>query len=102
MLRVVGNDASDYLQYSTTSANATYHLLAAIEIFQLFSLMKKLANGLDGKNGMADVLDEAKWGLDWLLKMHPKMIGCSINSAMTVITWECEYQKKTQTIMAKD
>src|SRR6185369_14012698 len=21
---------------------------------------------------MADVLDEAKWGLDWVLKMHPK------------------------------
>ena len=26
---------------------------------------------LNGKNGMADVLDEARWGLDWLLKMHP-------------------------------
>jgi hypothetical protein len=33
---------------------------------------EKTANGLDGRNGMADVLDEAKWGLDWLLKMHPK------------------------------
>ena len=34
--------------------------------------MKNQANGLDGKNNIPDVLDEAKWGLDWLLKMHPK------------------------------
>lgn len=71
---VVGgwHDASDYLQYSTTSANATYHLLMAYRDFpQVFS-DEKQANGLDGKNGMADVLDEAKWGLDWLLKMHPR------------------------------
>ncbi|MEO7311163.1 MAG: glycoside hydrolase family 9 protein [Chitinophagaceae bacterium] len=66
------HDASDYLQYSTTSANATYHLLMAARDFpQVFSDIK-LANGLDGRNGLADVLDEAKWGLDWLLKMHPK------------------------------
>lgn len=71
---VVGgwHDASDYLQYSTTSANATYHLLAAYRDFPNVFTDEKLANGLDGKNGMADVLDEAKWGLDWLLKMHPK------------------------------
>lgn len=71
---VVGgwHDASDYLQYSTTSANATYHLLAAYRDFPIVFSDEKLANGLDGKNGMADVLDEAKWGLDWLLKMHPK------------------------------
>ena len=70
---VVGgwHDASDYLQYSTTSANATYHLLAAYRDFPTVFTDEKLANGLDGKNGMADVLDEAKWGLDWLLKMHP-------------------------------
>jgi hypothetical protein len=71
---VVGgwHDASDYLQYSTTSANATYHLLAAYRDFPTVFTDEKLDNGLDGKNGMADVLDEAKWGLDWLLKMHPR------------------------------
>src|SRR5688572_26706043 len=66
------HDASDYLQYSTTSANATYHLLAAYRDFPNVFTDEKVANGLDGKNGMADVLDEAKWGLDWLLKMHPR------------------------------
>ena len=66
------HDASDYLQYSTTSANATYHLLAAYRDFPQVFGDKHLTNGLDGDNGMADVLDEAKWGLDWLLKMHPR------------------------------
>ena len=71
---VVGgwHDASDYLQYASTSANATYHLLMAYRDFPKVFGDQKLTNGLDGKNGMADVLDEAKWGLDWLLKMHPK------------------------------
>lgn len=73
-INVVGgwHDASDYLQYSTTSANATWHLLAAYRDFPKVFGDKKQANGLDGKNGIPDVLDEAKWGLDWLLKMHPK------------------------------
>lgn len=71
---VVGgwHDATDYLQYSATSANATYHLLAAYRDFPNIFSDKKLANGLDGSDGVADVLDEAKWGLDWLLKMNPK------------------------------
>ncbi|MGZ3952696.1 MAG: glycoside hydrolase family 9 protein, partial [Flavisolibacter sp.] len=73
-INVVGgwHDASDYLQYSTTSANATYHLLAAYRDFPQVFGDENLANGLDGKNGRADVLDEAKWGLDWMLKMHPR------------------------------
>jgi endoglucanase len=66
------HDASDYLQYSTTSANATYHLLMAYRDFPQAFEDTKQSNGLDGKNGIADVLDEAKWGLEWLLKMHPK------------------------------
>jgi endoglucanase len=71
---VVGgwHDASDYLQYATTSANATYHLLAAYRDFPKVFSDEKQANGLDGSNGLPDVLDEAKWGLDWLIKMHPR------------------------------
>ena len=66
------HDASDYLQYSTTSANATYNLLAAYRDFPEVFDDQYLTNGLDGRNGTPDVLDEAKWGLDWLLKMHPR------------------------------
>lgn len=66
------HDASDYLQYVTTSATADYYLLAAYRDFPEAFIDSCQANGLPGKNGIADVLDEAKWGLDWLLKMHPK------------------------------
>ena len=64
------HDASDYLQYSSTSANATYHLLMAYRDFPSVFTDEKLANGLDGKNNYPDVLDEAQWGIDWLLKMN--------------------------------
>ena len=43
------HDATDYLQYSTTSANATYHLLAAYRDFPNVFSDKHLANGLAGK-----------------------------------------------------
>lgn len=66
------HDASDYLQYTTTTANAIYHLLMAYRDNPHAFTDTKQANGLEGKNGTPDVLDEAKWGLDWLLKMHPK------------------------------
>lgn len=71
---VVGgwHDASDYLQYSATSANATYHLLAAYRDFPSVFHDEHQANGLDGANHTPDILDEAKWGLDWMLKMHPR------------------------------
>lgn len=70
---VVGgwHDATDYLQYVTTSANATFHLLAAYRDFPGVFGDGYAANGLPGSNHIKDILDEAKWGLDWLLKMHP-------------------------------
>lgn len=66
------HDATDYLQYSMTSANATYHLLAAYRDFPSVFSDDHMANGLPGRNRIPDVFDEARWGLDWLLKMHPR------------------------------
>ncbi len=65
------HDASDYLQYVTTSANATYQLLAAWRDFPGVFGDHHEANGLPGKNGTPDIADEARWGLEWLARMHP-------------------------------
>ena len=64
-------DASDYLQYVTTSATATYHLLMAYRDHRGAFADRFLANGLPGSNGVPDVLDEARHGLAWLLRMFP-------------------------------
>lgn len=66
------HDASDYLQYVSTSATADYYLLAAGRDFPKVFTDSVKRNGLPGKNSCIDVLDEARWGLDWLLKMHPR------------------------------
>ena len=65
------HDASDYLQYVTTSANAVYQMLFAYTQYPNSFGDKYDANGNEGANGIPDILDEAKWGLDWLVKMNP-------------------------------
>jgi hypothetical protein len=64
-------DASDYLQYVATSANATYVMLMAYRDHPRAFADKFDAKGLPGANGVPDVLDEARHGLDWLLRMYP-------------------------------
>ena len=65
------HDASDYLQYLTTSANATYQMLFAwLNNPQVYG-DKYDSKGNKGENGIPDILDEAKWGLEWLEKMNP-------------------------------
>ncbi len=65
------HDATDYLQYTTTSANAVYQLLFAYSRNPEAYGDNYNAAGLNGSNGIPDILDEAIWGLDWLLKMNP-------------------------------
>ena len=64
-------DAADYLQYVTTSATATYVMLKAQLDFPNAFADRFAANGLPGANGVDDALDEARHGLDWLLRMFP-------------------------------
>ena len=45
-------------------------MLKAYELFPDRFSDKVNALGQDQPNGIPDVLDEAKWGLDWILKMH--------------------------------
>ena len=67
------HDATDYLQYMTTSSTTIYQMAFAWKYAVDKSVFKDCfdATGRPGANGIPDVLDEVKWGLDWLDKMNP-------------------------------
>jgi hypothetical protein len=64
-------DAADYLQYVATSATATYQMLMAHRDHRASASDLVQADGLPGANGVSDLLDEARHGLEWLLRMYP-------------------------------
>ena len=64
-------DASDYLQYVATSATATYDMLLAFRDHPASFSDRFMANGLAGSNRVPDVLDEARHGIEWLMRMFP-------------------------------
>ena len=66
------HDASDYLQYLTTSANAVYQMLFAYQQNPSVWADEYDTKGDKGANGVPDILDEARWGLEWMLKMNPE------------------------------
>jgi endoglucanase len=67
------HDAGDLLKYLLTSGNATAQMLMAWRLAgnsQIFHDSVQ-ASGRPGTNGVPDILDEARWGLQWMLKLHP-------------------------------
>lgn len=66
------HDAADQLKYLITSSNATARMLLAYELTPEKFVDIVDSYGHQGANGIPDILDEAKWGLDWILKLHPK------------------------------
>ncbi|MEX0611368.1 MAG: glycoside hydrolase family 9 protein [Pirellulales bacterium] len=74
------HDAGDQLKYLLTGSNATAQMLLAYQLVsdsnedegdpQTFAdRVNEL--GQPHPNGIPDVLDEARWGLDWMLRLHP-------------------------------
>lgn len=66
------HDAGDQLKYLLTSGTATAHLLQAYLVNPGVFGDAVDALGREGPNGIPDVLDEARWGLDWMLRLHPE------------------------------
>jgi endoglucanase len=64
------HDAGDQLKYLITGSYATTHMLKAYELYPNKFSDQVNALGQPLPNGVPDVLDEAKWGLDWILKLH--------------------------------
>ena len=67
------HDASDCLQYTTTSANAIYQMAFAYEEFPEVFKDSHKTDGTPGGNGVPDIVDEIRWGLDWLSRMNPEL-----------------------------
>ena len=73
------HDAADLLKYLLTSSNATAQMLLAWEMHHRAPEQPQSplfgdrfdALGHAGANGLPDLLDEARWGLEWMLKLHP-------------------------------
>ncbi len=66
------HDAADLLQYMMTSGNTIGRLLLTFSETNHSFKDERNALGQPFPNGIPDILDEAKWGLDWMLRMHPE------------------------------
>ncbi len=65
------HDASDCLQYVTTTANAIYQMMLAYERYPEQFGDEWSTNGEKGANGIPDIVDEIRWGLDWMDRLNP-------------------------------
>jgi len=65
------HDAGDQLKYLLTASNATAQMLLAYRLAPRIFADRFNDLGQPVPNGTPDVLDEARWGLDWMLRLHP-------------------------------
>lgn len=65
------HDAGDQLKYLITASNAVARMIMAYQLFPEKFTDQVNGLGQPGKNNIPDVLDEARWGLDWIHNLHP-------------------------------
>lgn len=65
------HDAGDQLKYLITASNAVARMMMAYQLFPEKFTDQVNGLGQPGKNKIPDVLDEARWGLDWIHHLHP-------------------------------
>jgi hypothetical protein len=79
------HDASDHLRYTATTSTSVYQMMFAyLKSPEIFGDTHD-ASGAEGSNGIPDILDEVKWGLEWLLKMNPDS-GVMFNQWLMTVT----------------
>ncbi|AZQ64068.1 carbohydrate-binding protein [Flammeovirga pectinis] len=81
-------DAGDYGKYVVNSGISTWTLMAFYEMYPEFSADFDV-NIPESGNNMPDILDEAKWNLDWLLQMQDPSDG-GVYHKMTTLGFEGE------------
>lgn len=64
------HDAGDQLKYLITGSFATGSMLLAYDLYPGAFADRTNALGQPAPNRLPDVLDEARWGLDWIHKCH--------------------------------
>ncbi|MGB2868845.1 MAG: glycoside hydrolase family 9 protein [Bacteroidota bacterium] len=66
------HDASDYLRFLITTSYTTGILLFSYKEYPHLWSDSVRSDGRNGSNGVPDILDEARWGLEWMLKLCPE------------------------------
>lgn len=65
------HDSGDFIKFMITTTWSCACLLTAYRDNAAAFQDNLQANGVSGANGLPDVLDEAKYALDWIIKMNP-------------------------------
>ncbi|MGH2566745.1 MAG: glycoside hydrolase family 9 protein, partial [Bacteroidota bacterium] len=66
------HDASDYLRFLITTSYTVGILLMSYKDYPDLWPDQLDAQGRKQNNGVPDILDEARWGLEWMLKLNPE------------------------------